>query len=52
MNCNAVLVQISVITQFCPINNLKMQQFNFDNEQSGKIALVTGGAKGAGKAIA
>jgi NAD(P)-dependent dehydrogenase (short-subunit alcohol dehydrogenase family) len=28
------------------------QEFNFNNELSGKIALVTGGAKGAGKAIA
>ncbi|GAB3280204.1 SDR family oxidoreductase [Larkinella harenae] len=29
-----------------------MEQFDFNNELSGKIALVTGGTKGAGRAIA
>lgn len=29
-----------------------MEQFNFNNELSGRVALVTGGTKGAGKAIA
>lgn len=29
-----------------------MEQFNFNNELSGKTAMVTGGTKGAGKAIA
>jgi len=29
-----------------------MEQFNFNNELSGKIALVSGGTKGAGRAIA
>jgi NAD(P)-dependent dehydrogenase (short-subunit alcohol dehydrogenase family) len=38
--------------QFCLIKIVKMEQFNFNNELSGKIALVTGGTKGAGSAIA
>ena len=29
-----------------------MEHFNFNNELSGRIALVTGGTKGAGRAIA
>lgn len=29
-----------------------MEEFNYNNELSGKTALVTGGTKGAGKAIA
>ena len=38
--------------EFCPYIITKMEQFNFNNELSGKTALVTGGTKGAGKAIA
>tara|TARA_R110002049_G_scaffold51685_1_gene145755 strand:+ start:453 stop:1259 length:807 start_codon:yes stop_codon:yes gene_type:complete len=34
------------------LNKENMEQFNFNNELSGKVALVTGGTKGTGRAIA
>jgi NAD(P)-dependent dehydrogenase (short-subunit alcohol dehydrogenase family) len=43
------------MAEFCMVKtNTKMmeQDFNFNNELAGKTALVTGGTKGAGKAIA
>jgi NAD(P)-dependent dehydrogenase (short-subunit alcohol dehydrogenase family) len=47
------LYQLGVHTNFVIVIKHKMQQeFNFENELSGRIALVTGGTKGAGKAIA
>ncbi len=53
LNRISVLAGTVFMTQFCPIKILKtMEQFNFNNELSGKIALVTGGTKGAGRAIA
>lgn len=45
----------SATPQFCPIINLEnrtMEQFDFNDELTGKIALVTGGTKGTGRAIA
>jgi NAD(P)-dependent dehydrogenase (short-subunit alcohol dehydrogenase family) len=39
-------------TNFALKQFFKMEHFNFNNELSGKIALVTGGTKGAGRAIA
>jgi NAD(P)-dependent dehydrogenase (short-subunit alcohol dehydrogenase family) len=41
-----------VCTNFALKIIIQMEQFNFNNELSGKIALVTGGTKGTGSAIA
>ena len=38
--------------EICPTQIEKVMDFNFENELKDKIALVTGGSKGAGKAIA
>jgi NAD(P)-dependent dehydrogenase (short-subunit alcohol dehydrogenase family) len=40
------------MSEICTKKTEMEQHFNFNNELSGKIALVTGGTKGAGKAIA
>jgi NAD(P)-dependent dehydrogenase (short-subunit alcohol dehydrogenase family) len=40
------------MAEICLKIKIRMEKFNFDNELSAKIALVTGGTKGAGKAIA
>jgi NAD(P)-dependent dehydrogenase (short-subunit alcohol dehydrogenase family) len=45
------LFDIRVLLRFAQIIIMK-QQINYSNELSGRIALVTGGTKGAGKAIA
>lgn len=53
MNRKSVLVKALSTIEVCTRNKYDMEQeFNFSNELSGKIALVTGGTKGAGRAIA
>lgn len=52
MNRFSVLAAVTCTSQICTKIQYMEQEFNFNNELQGKIALVTGGTKGAGKAIA
>lgn len=52
VNRISVLVRDAGIAQFCTKISAMGTQFDFTNELSGKTALVTGGTKGTGKAIA
>lgn len=47
-----LLPEIEIPLKFVQKNNEMENQFNYNNELTGKTALVTGGTKGAGKAIA
>jgi NAD(P)-dependent dehydrogenase (short-subunit alcohol dehydrogenase family) len=52
MPFDSLLLSVTtILPNFVQIKNME-EEFNFNNELSGKIALVTGGTKGAGKAIA
>ena len=52
MNRKFVLVGNMHTPEICPKQISRIMDFNFENELKNKIALVTGGSKGAGKAIA
>ena len=52
MNRKSVLVGNMHTPEICPKQISRIMDFNFENELKNKIALVTGGSKGAGKAIA
>lgn len=52
MNRNSVLVRKFHTSEICTKEIIMKQVIDYQNELSGKIALVTGGTKGAGRAIA
>lgn len=52
MNRNSVLVRKLHTSEICTKEIIMKQIVDYQNELSGKIALVTGGTKGAGRAIA
>ncbi|MGE8514452.1 MAG: SDR family oxidoreductase [Chryseobacterium culicis] len=52
MNPNSVLVRKHHTYEICIKELYMTQKIDYQNELSGKIALVTGGTKGAGRAIA